>query len=253
MGPAIYFQATGTQTLRVQVREDGLSIDQIVLSPTTYLSSSPGALKNDTTILPRSGPPPANQPPQVTISASSILGGAPLTVNFTSNASDPDGSVSFYSWTFGDGNTSSQPNPTNMYMRTGTYTARLTVTDNQGATATAEALITVIASVSPTVDLAAPNTNESMGAGAVYTISWTATGNSIVRQVIQLSLDGGATWSDVDANVSGTAGTYLWTVPFSQTKKGRIRVRAYDSQGGMGEDMSASNFTIIMRRPRLRR
>jgi hypothetical protein len=35
MGPLIYFQSTGAQTIRVQVREDGLSIDQIVLSPVT--------------------------------------------------------------------------------------------------------------------------------------------------------------------------------------------------------------------------
>ncbi|HYP26978.1 MAG TPA: Ig-like domain-containing protein [Blastocatellia bacterium] len=55
LGPVIYFQTTGTQTLRVQPREDGLSIDQIVLSTSTYLNSSPGALKNDTTIIPKSG------------------------------------------------------------------------------------------------------------------------------------------------------------------------------------------------------
>lgn len=54
LGPQIYFQSTGTQTIRVQVREDGFSIDQIVLSPSTYLFSSPGLLKNDTTILPQS-------------------------------------------------------------------------------------------------------------------------------------------------------------------------------------------------------
>jgi PKD repeat protein len=53
LGPVIYFQSTGMQTLRIQHREDGLSIDQIVLSPQRYLFSAPGALKNDTTILRR--------------------------------------------------------------------------------------------------------------------------------------------------------------------------------------------------------
>jgi hypothetical protein len=53
MGPDIYFAAAGTQRIRVQTREDGFSIDQIVLSPSAYLRSSPGALKNDATILPR--------------------------------------------------------------------------------------------------------------------------------------------------------------------------------------------------------
>lgn len=50
-GPLIWFPVSGSQTLRVQQREDGISIDQIVLSAGTYLSAAPGAAKNDTTIL----------------------------------------------------------------------------------------------------------------------------------------------------------------------------------------------------------
>jgi len=49
----IYFATSGPQTIRVQVREDGLSLDQIVLSAGTYLTTAPGAAKNDTTILAR--------------------------------------------------------------------------------------------------------------------------------------------------------------------------------------------------------
>jgi endonuclease/exonuclease/phosphatase family metal-dependent hydrolase len=49
-GPTIAFDST-RETLRVQVREDGLSIDQIVLSPVTYMTAAPGAAKNDATIL----------------------------------------------------------------------------------------------------------------------------------------------------------------------------------------------------------
>jgi hypothetical protein len=49
----LFFAATGPQTIRVQVREDGLSLDQIVLSSSSYLTKAPGATKNDTTILPR--------------------------------------------------------------------------------------------------------------------------------------------------------------------------------------------------------
>jgi hypothetical protein len=52
LGPVLYFEA-GAQTMRVQGREDGISIDQIVLSPDAYLSASPGATRNDTRILPR--------------------------------------------------------------------------------------------------------------------------------------------------------------------------------------------------------
>jgi len=51
LGPLVYFNTTGPQKLRIQTREDGFSIDQIVLSPSTYRSTSPGPNKNDGTIL----------------------------------------------------------------------------------------------------------------------------------------------------------------------------------------------------------
>jgi hypothetical protein len=50
-GQLIHFSSPGVHTLRVQTREDGPTIDQIVLSPELYLSTAPGATKDDTTIL----------------------------------------------------------------------------------------------------------------------------------------------------------------------------------------------------------
>ena len=52
LGPAIYFAASGLQTIRVQIREDGFSIDQIVLSSEQYLTMAPGTAKLDATIVP---------------------------------------------------------------------------------------------------------------------------------------------------------------------------------------------------------
>ena len=52
-GTAMYFATSGPQTIRIQVREDGLSLDQIVLSANTYAAAAPGATKNDTTVLVR--------------------------------------------------------------------------------------------------------------------------------------------------------------------------------------------------------
>jgi hypothetical protein len=52
MGPDIVFSDDGPQTIRIQTREDGLSIDQIVLSAGTYKTETPGSLTNDSTILP---------------------------------------------------------------------------------------------------------------------------------------------------------------------------------------------------------
>jgi hypothetical protein len=54
LGPAVYFATSGLQTIRIQGREDGISLDQLVLSPAAYLNASPGTTKNDTVILPES-------------------------------------------------------------------------------------------------------------------------------------------------------------------------------------------------------
>lgn len=51
LGANVTFETTGVQTIRIQPREDGLSIDQIVLSPQQFLTTAPGVTKNDTTIL----------------------------------------------------------------------------------------------------------------------------------------------------------------------------------------------------------
>jgi predicted amidohydrolase len=52
LGPMIYFATTGTHRLRIQARDDGYGLDQIVLSAEKYLTTAPGGLKNDATILP---------------------------------------------------------------------------------------------------------------------------------------------------------------------------------------------------------
>lgn len=75
LGPAIYFAEGGTHTIRVQVREDGLSLDQIVLSPATFLNTPPGAPRSDGTIYPETGgssetpPPPTPSLPEEWTSA----------------------------------------------------------------------------------------------------------------------------------------------------------------------------------------
>ncbi|HEX4346662.1 MAG TPA: carbohydrate-binding protein [Vicinamibacterales bacterium] len=47
------FASSGTHTMRIQTREDGVQIDQVVLSPTTFLTQAPGPKTNDTTIVPK--------------------------------------------------------------------------------------------------------------------------------------------------------------------------------------------------------
>jgi chitodextrinase len=63
-----------------------------------------------------------------------------------STSSDPDGSISGYNWTFGDGGTGTGASPSHVYGAAGTYTVTLTVTDNQGATNSASTTASISAS-----------------------------------------------------------------------------------------------------------
>jgi hypothetical protein len=47
LGVNIYFKTTGTHTVRIQQREDGAIIDELVLSPDAFLKGSPGTRDND--------------------------------------------------------------------------------------------------------------------------------------------------------------------------------------------------------------
>jgi PKD repeat protein len=84
---------------------------------------------------------------------------APLTVAFSSDGSrDPDPADSIrFEWDFdGNGTTDSiDPSPTFTYTTNGVYTARLTVTDSSGKTASANTTITV-GNTSPTVNVTVP-------------------------------------------------------------------------------------------------
>jgi phosphatidylserine/phosphatidylglycerophosphate/cardiolipin synthase-like enzyme len=88
-GSPIYFATSGTQTLRVQVREDGFSIDQIVLSPDTFLNSAPGANKLDSTKLAKQNgaAPPAADPAEARILADTyVRGGSSASTSFGSSS-----------------------------------------------------------------------------------------------------------------------------------------------------------------------
>jgi len=142
LGSRIFFQSTGTHNIRVQVREDGFTIDQIVLSPVAYLTTAPGKLTDDTTIL-AARVPVLTSNVKVSISTNPSSGSTPLNVNFTPNATLSGGSIASHRWTFGDGQTSTQALPSHVYQSTGTFRTTLIVTDNLGNKASNFANVTV--------------------------------------------------------------------------------------------------------------
>ncbi len=83
--------------------------------------------------------PPANQSPTAVISTSQV--GQKVSFNGT-GSTDPDGSIASYAWEFGDGTTGTGGTVDHTY-NNGNYTAKLTVTDNQGAKNTASTSVVV--------------------------------------------------------------------------------------------------------------
>ena len=86
-----------------------------------------------------SGTGPGNNAPVANF-ASSVSG---LTATFSDSSSDSDGSIVSRSWNFGDGGSSTATNPSRTYAAAGTYTVTLTVTDDDGASNTKTASVTV--------------------------------------------------------------------------------------------------------------
>jgi len=77
------------------------------------------------------GGDPGNKPPVAAFTSSVDR----LTLSLdASGSTDPDGQISSYQWTFGDGSSASGAKVTHAYAASGTYAVGLTVTDNKGAT-----------------------------------------------------------------------------------------------------------------------
>jgi PKD repeat protein len=87
----------------------------------------------------------SNQPP-VASSGGPYSGTVGSAVQFNGSGSfDPDGFISSYQWSFGDGTFGSGATPTHTYSTAGNYTVTLTVTDNgglQGSASTTAAIST---------------------------------------------------------------------------------------------------------------
>ncbi|MBZ5660539.1 MAG: PKD domain-containing protein [Acidobacteriia bacterium] len=94
--------------------------------------------------------PPINQPPVCSPTATPNAGQAPLTVQFAANASDPDGDPLTFTWTFGDGGTSTAANPVHTYVQPGNYIPELTVSDSM-ASVSASLVIAVGSSLTMSV------------------------------------------------------------------------------------------------------
>jgi PKD repeat protein len=153
-------------------------------------------------------PPPGDEEPVASFTASPASGMAPLSVTFDASSSyDPDGNIVSYDWDFGDGATGVGVITSHVYATTGTYEARLTVTDNDGLTGSA---VESIQAISP---------NEVPHADFQFSPS---TG----IYPCQITFDAGSS-HDPD----GTIVQYSWNFGDSSHGSGRVVTHTYNSWG----------------------
>ena len=81
--PNVQFVGGGSHTIRVQTREDGVQVDEIVLSPSTYLSNAPGSPTADSNIVYKSSSSSSS-------GGESPFLGSPVTLPGTINAENFD-------------------------------------------------------------------------------------------------------------------------------------------------------------------
>lgn len=159
------------------------------------------------------------QAPQVTVFSDVSSGSAPLTVNYSVWADDPDGSVTEFAWTFGDGGFSLSQNPKKVFPVPGLYESRLTVTDNDGNTT----LRTLTVQVEPDGGLEPPAITSPLelpGAlvGSEFAVTFSAAGTQPVDwSIISGAVPPGLGLS-LDGHYSGTPtepGQFTFTIQAS--------------------------------------
>jgi PKD repeat protein len=169
-----------------------------------------------------------NSAPTTSVTASVASGPAPLAVTFDAHAADDFG-ITSYSWSFGDGTTSSDAAPSHTFTSAGTYVVRVTVVDTDGVSASSA--MTIVATGSTYL---VDGDFDADGAG------WVFTGNGCSFEG-PIAVDNAAH----DRTLRGGCGNDVWqvaAVPTASLTSLRLRldVRPYQDFGTLSMQLWAS-------------
>jgi PKD repeat protein len=196
-----------------------------------------------------------NRPPTALFTADPAGGQAPLNVSFDASAStDPDGRIAAYAWSFGDGVTATGTNASHQYPAAGTYDAKLTVTDDSGASVSATKRIAVSAPPPspppPPPPPVKPRASQlSVGravAGKAFTVSMTVTdsrtGKSVHGRVSCMAKLAGKPLPVSRRTNSGGRVSCTWQLP--ATARGTFKGSIADSYEGITVSRSFSTRVL---------
>ncbi|HEY9523064.1 MAG TPA: PKD domain-containing protein, partial [Thermopolyspora sp.] len=108
--------------------------------------------------------------PNAAPAAAFLAGCGGLNCNFADRSSDPDGNLSDWQWSFGDGESSTARDPSHAYQSGGTYTVRLTARDRDGESSSVSRQVTL---PGPAYPLGLTLTTSSTATTQKVTLRWT--------------------------------------------------------------------------------
>jgi len=168
-----------------------------------------------------------NRAPNASIIGPDVMGEGD-TAEFIASASDMDGKVVSYNWSFGDGHYGEGETVTHKYTAPGIYNVTLTVIDDDGATATATHELRVKKNLPPvasfTVSNETPETNQRVEFDA--SSSYDPDGSIVAYR---WDFDGDGVW-DIEGNVV--------TITHSYNKSGNYTVKLE-----VEDDVGATDWT----------
>ena len=135
-----------------------------------------------------------------------------------SGSADPDGTLSTYAWSFGDGTSSAEVSPSHTFAADGTYPVTLTVTDNQGKTDQVTKQVKAQANQRPTAGIATSCTNLA----CAFDGSSSADADGTIAGYAWDFGDGGSATEQKPSHTFTTAGTYS------------VKLTVTDDQGATG-------------------
>lgn len=160
------------------------------------------------------------------MSATPSVGTAPLSVTFDgSGSTTPNGSVTSWAWSYGDGTVGTGPITTHVYSAPGTYTASLRVVDGSGESSTATASI-VVNPLPP----AAPSNLVASFSGTLLVLTWQDNSTNETGFAIERCQGAGCTDFAALATQSADYPSYSDYSALTGVTY-RYRVRAYNAGG----------------------
>ena len=177
---------------------------------------------------------------EVYFSMDPVQGSVPLTVQFT----DQSKNAITWSWKFGDGNTSTEQNPKNIFSTVGTYNVNLTVSNKNGTNSTTKT-VTVLPYVAPLVYPVADFTADQTSGYAPLTVKFTDASQNAVSRIWAFG-DGGTSNEQSPTYIFNSAGTFTVNLTVSNangtsSKTVPITVSSSSDNGGSSGSSSGSS------------